>query len=147
MKSIGKHISRVSRIFFAFSVTLFLAVSCPDPVPGNENIIETENLKHFKTMSGQGLYIGKDAILLYDELTCQKAWSDDGSLFRIQKDDQSAFLNVEHIGRDTGDTFIITYMLKAGFPVSITAQMRRVKFDDAHQWWWSDSADMGIIMP
>ncbi|MBQ7222684.1 MAG: hypothetical protein IJS02_04375 [Bacteroidales bacterium] len=148
MRNSSKHTIKALRIALALSPIMLLAVSCPDPLPSNEEaIIETEDLISFKMVSYRGLYIGGENVVVDDGLNYQNAWKSDGTEYRLQKDDQTAFLQVEHPATDSVATFMITYRPEGGEVSAMTLEMRTVKKTGYNQWWWNDVENTGIVIP
>ncbi|MBP5210277.1 MAG: hypothetical protein J6Z27_00355 [Bacteroidales bacterium] len=148
MRRLLKHIPRIIRIALALSPVLLMAVSCPDPLPSNEDaIIETDDLISFKMVSFHGLYIEGKNIVVDDGLNYQSAWKWDGTEYRIQRDDQRAFLQIVHPVADSVTTFMITYMPDGGDVNAISLEMRSVKKNEYDQWWWNDVEHTGLLIP
>ena len=132
----------------AIIVSCSLATSCPDPLPPMPPEPEEDTLSParilFESFSVSGLYFDGKAVVKYNPDTFQKAMKTDGTLFRIQRDDQIEYMNVEQ-ANFAATTYNVIYKSEDGDQTLLILNAKIIKRKDGKRWLWNESRRIGII--
>ncbi|MBR5736584.1 MAG: hypothetical protein IKX60_07325 [Bacteroidales bacterium] len=137
----------------ALVVVMLMAFQCAEPLPPPptptppEPDPVSESLKAFLQKSEIGLYIDTEGIVLYDEFNYQKAWSVDGGYFRIQRDDQSAYLNVKKASQSASSSYQVEYLGKNNEVTLMLLKLQSVQTENSRVWLWNETMKTGVIIP
>ena len=130
---------------------ILMACHCAEPVPPTppsppEPPVEvvSEDLKAFLQKSDIGLYIDAKDIVTFDDLLFQKAWSKDNGSFRIQRDDQGAYLNIRS---SYASSYQVEYMYENHGVTLMLLKLQSVRTQDSNVWLWNETMKTGIIVP
>lgn len=144
--------SFIKTLILTSVLVMSMAVSCPGPdippTPPTPGIEISNDLKAFLMKYNIGLYLDNDILFSYNDLEYQTAWNADNDMFRIQSDDQHAYLNVTRNSKDSIASFTINYKSPSQNESNmLILRLRRVKIMDSKAWWWNESLKIGIIIP
>jgi ligand-binding sensor domain-containing protein len=138
----------------AILAVVLMACHCgeiPVPVPPDppDPPVEqpSESLKAFLQKTDIGLWIASEGIVSYDELSCQKAWSTDEAFFRIQKDDQSAFMVIRGSAQSTSSSYQVEYMSGNHSVTMMLLKLQTVQRKNSCVWLWNETMATGVIIP
>ena len=137
----------------ALLAVVFMACHCeeplpPTPPPPEPPVDETsEDLKAFLKKTDFGLYVDARGVVTYDELLCQKAWNPDGGSFRIQRDDQTAYLCVRSSAQSASSSYQVEYMTGGQDVTLMLIKLQSVKTENSAIWLWNETMKTGIIIP
>ena len=91
-------LSFIKPMILTLVLVMSMAVSCPGPdippTPPTPSEEISDDLKAFLLNNDIGLYLDNDILFTYNDLEYQTAWNADNDMFRIQSDDQHAYLNI-----------------------------------------------------
>ena len=149
--------SRLLHIAFrpaiAILAAILMACQCEEPVPPTpptppEPPVEdiSEDLKAFLQKSGIGLYIDARDIIVFDELLFQKAWGADNGSFRIQRDDQGAYLSIRS-SSSAFSSYQVEYMYGSHGVTLMLLKLQSVRTEGSNVWLWNETMKTGIIVP
>ena len=137
-------------------VATTMAVSCPEPDPGNDGsdpVIDTKSAerKHLESAYVEGLYLKGSCVLAYDLALFQRAANPVRRTYRIQSDDQTRYLNIfygEAVPSKEGDEVEceIHYRLEAGESTTLIVKLVVVKTTDEYLWLWNEFQKVGLII-
>lgn len=151
MRSIRHILARPAILLLAAA---FMACQCNPPVPPEPPgppeppvVQPSESLKAFLQKTDIGLWIDSEAIVTYDELTCQKAWSTDNGYFRIQRDDQSAFMNIRSSAQSASSSYQVEYMSGNHSVTLMLLKLQPVQTRNSCIWLWNETMATGVIIP
>lgn len=139
----------------ALIATVLMACHCgelpvppdpPDP-PNPPTEQPSESLKAFLLKTDIGLWINSEGIVTYDELNCQKAWSTDEGSFRIQRDDQSAYLCIRGASQGTSSSYQVEYMTGDQSVTLMLLKLQTVQTGNSCIWLWNETMKTGVIIP
>jgi hypothetical protein len=150
--------SRLLHIAFrpaaAILAAILMACQCAEPVPPApptppeppaEDI--SEDLKAFLLKSETGLYIDAEDIIVFDELSFQKAWNADNRSFRIQRDEQREYLSISSSSPSTSSSYQVEYMYGTHGVTLLLLKLQSVKTQGSNVWLWNETMKTGIIVP
>ena len=136
---------------------ILMACECSEPVPPTPPSppeppeppaeVISEDLKAFLQKSEIGLYIDAEDIVIFDELLFQKAWSSENGSFRIQRDDQGAYLSVRSSSSSTSSSYQVEYMYENHGVTLLLLKLQSVRTQDSNVWLWNETMKTGIIVP
>ena len=135
-------------------VALAMAVSCPEPEPEPDPTppVETKSYerKQLESAFVEGLYMRGSCVLAYDASTFQLAVNSVRKNYRIQRDDQSCYLNILYIGTvpsavDAECECEIHYRLSAGEATTLFVKFTVVKMTEEYVWLWNEFQKVGVI--
>ena len=119
----------------------------PTPVPPEPEPV-SEDQTAFMAKSTIGLYIRSEGIVIYDEDSFQKAWNSEGHTFRIQRDDQRAYMHVHAAsGSNASSSYQIEYKTDNRDVTLMILRLQPVKAENANIWLWNETMKTGIIIP
>lgn len=143
-----------SRPALAMMAVILMACHCGGPVPPTppnppEPPVDTrsESLKAFLDKTDIGLYVDSEDIIIYDDLYYQKAWSNEEGSFRIQRDDQSAFLNIRSSSQSASSSYQVEYMTGDQNVTLVFLKLQNVQSDGSSIWLWNETMKTGIVVP
>ena len=137
----------------ALLATVLMACHCgeiplpPDPPVDPPVEKPSESLKAFLQKTDIGLWINSEGIVTYDDLSCQKAWSTDEGSFRIQRDDQSAYLCIRGASQGASSSYQVEYMTGDQSVTLILLKLQTVQTDNSCIWLWNETMKTGVIIP
>ncbi|NLD20990.1 MAG: hypothetical protein GX664_00640 [Bacteroidales bacterium] len=145
-------LSFIKPMILTLVLVMSMAVSCPGPdippTPPTPSEEISDDLKAFLLNNDIGLYLDNDILFTYNDLEYQTAWNADNDMFRIQSDDQHAYLNITKNSIDSIASFTINYKSPSQNESNmLILRLRRVKIMDSKAWWWNESLKIGIITP
>ena len=133
---------------------ILMACHCGGPVPPTppdppDPSVDTrsESLKAFLKKTDIGLYINAEGIIIYDDLYYQKAWSTEEGSFRIQRDDQGAFLSIRSSSQFASSSYQVEYMAGDQNVTLVFLKLQNVQSDDSCIWLWNETMKTGIVIP
>lgn len=134
-------------------LTMLMAFQCSEPLPPTPPTPpepeekQSEALKAFLTKNGVGLYIDSEGIVIYDETIFQQAWSQDGGNFRIQRDDQKAYLSIRSSSPSASSSYQVEYMNESHSVTLMLLKLQSVKTQNSRIWLWNETKKTGVIVP
>jgi len=141
----------VSMAAALLATAVLMAVECNPPTPPEPGPPEppeeiSEALKAFLVKKDIGLYIASEGIVIYDELTFQKAWSVGGGSFRIQRDDQGAYMLIRGSSQSSS-SYQIEYMNSSHAVTMMLLKLQEVQKKGSCVWLWNETMTIGVIIP
>lgn len=136
----------------AIMAAILMACQCvepvpPEPTPPDPVDERSQSLKDFMAKTDIGLYIDSEGIVVYDELNYQRAWSSDPGYFRIQRDDQSAYLNIAGSSGSATSSYQVEYKNESHNVTLMLLRLQSVKTDNSCIWLWNETMATGVIIP
>ena len=133
---------------------ILMACECGGPLPPDPHSppqppvdTRSESLKAFMEMSEIGLYVESEGIIIYDDLNYQKAWSTEEGSFRIQRDDQGAYLSIRSSAQSASSSYQVEYMAGDQNVTLMLLKLQTVQTGQSCIWLWNETRKTGIIMP
>jgi len=118
----------------------------PEPTPPEPVDERSESLKDFLKKTEIGLYVNSEGLVTYDELYFQKAWSKDLGAFRIQRDDQGAFFNIQKSSNTTSASYQVEYKNESSNVTLMLLKLQTVKTGNGLVWLWNETMMTGVII-
>ena len=137
----------------ALFLAVLMAFNCSEPLqplpptPPEPEETQSEALKDFLQKNEIGLYIDSDGIVIYDETSFQQAWSRDGASFRIQRDDQTAYLNIRSSSQSASASYQVEYMNQDHSVTLMLLKLQSVQTQNSRIWLWNETKNTGVIVP
>lgn len=138
-----------------FIVATTMAVSCPqpDPTPEPEPVPDTKSpeRRQLEAAYVEGFYLKGNCVLAYDGATYQRAVNPQRRNYRIQRDDQSNYLNIrynDNVPQQVGDEVEceIHYKLADGESTTLIVKLVVLKTTDEYLWLWNEFQKVGMIV-
>ena len=147
MRSILHIALRLAGVIIA---AIFMACQCvppepPEPTPPDPEEELSESLKDFMKKEDLGLYVNSVGIVTYDEIYYQKAWGT--GAFRIQRDDQSAYLNIVASNSSSASSYQVEYKNASTNVTLMLLRLQLVKTENSCVWLWNETMSTGVIIP
>ena len=138
------------RIATAIMVAISLACQCvppdpPEPTPPDPIDERSQELKDFLKKTDTGLYVNSVGLVIYDEKDYQKAWGT--GAFRIQRDDQSAYLSIIASANSASSSYQVEYKNESTNVTLMLLKLQSVKTENSCVWLWNETMATGIILP
>ncbi|MBR0223964.1 MAG: hypothetical protein IJL93_06800 [Bacteroidales bacterium] len=138
-----------------FVVATTMAVSCPQPVIPDtpDPVVDTKSAerKQLESAYVEGLYLKGDCVLSYDGAVFQRAVNPIRRNYRIQRDDQSHYLNIRYNDMlpqrvDDEVECEIHYKLADGESTTLIVKLVVLKTTDEYLWLWNEFQKVGMIV-
>lgn len=138
------------RMASAIVAAIFMACQClppdpPEPTPPDPIDERSQSLKSFMDKTDIGLYVNSEGLVIYDEMDYQKAWST--GAFRIQRDDQSAYLSIIASANSASSSYQVEYKNERSNVTLMLLKLQSVKTENSCVWLWNETMATGIILP
>lgn len=146
-----RHILHMAlRMASAIIAAVFMACQCvppepPEPTPPDPIDERSEELKDFMNKTELGLYVNSVGIVTYDDIYFQKAWG--SGAFRIQRDDQSAYLSIVASTGSASSSYQVEYKNANTNVTLMLLKLQAVKTENSCVWLWNETMATGVIIP